>query len=91
MVWSWRSGPIDTIVRFDLRAVEGGTHLHFAQTGFTGLRGNLVRLILGTGFRTMYRRKLPPTSQGASSGQRAEDRSRLEAELARLFAPLIRR
>ncbi|HYZ75773.1 MAG TPA: SRPBCC domain-containing protein [Gaiellaceae bacterium] len=50
MAWSWRGGPIDTVVRFELDAVEGGTRLRFEQTGFAGLQGNLVRLILGAGW-----------------------------------------
>lgn len=91
MAWSWRAGPLDTVVRFDLEAVEGGTRLRFTQTGFTGLQGNLTRLILGFGFLTMYRRKLPAYLAGREVKPEAEDRSPIGALLARLFAPITRR
>lgn len=82
---------MDTIVRFDLEAVEGGTRLHFEQTGFAGPQGNLVRLILGAGFRTMYQRKLPAYLAGREVWPEANDHSRLGMLLARLFASIIRR
>jgi uncharacterized protein YndB with AHSA1/START domain len=91
MAWSWRGGPVDTVVRFELEPVEGGTRLRFEQSGFAGLQGNLVRLILGAGFRTMYRRKLPAYLDGREVAPEAQDRSRLGNTLARLFAPVIRR
>ena len=50
MAWSWRGGPVETIVRFDLASVAGGTRLRFEQDGFAGLQGNLVRLVFGAGF-----------------------------------------
>ena len=77
MAWSWRGGPIDTVVRFDLEPAEGGTKLRFRQTGFAGLQGNLVRLILGAGFRTMYRKKLPAYLEGRAVKPVVEERSSL--------------
>jgi uncharacterized protein YndB with AHSA1/START domain len=91
MAWSWRGGPIDTVVRFDLEPVEGGTRLRFEQTGFAGLQGNLVRLILGAGFRTMYRKKLPAYLEGRAVRPEAEDRGSFGMLLARIFGPVARR
>jgi uncharacterized protein YndB with AHSA1/START domain len=91
MAWSWRGGPIDTVVRFELEPVEGGTRLRFEQTGFAGLQGNLVRLILGAGFRTMYRKKLPAYLEGRTVRPEAEDRGSLGMLLARIFGPVVRR
>lgn len=57
--FSWRGGPIDTIATFELEPTERGTRLRFTQTGFRGFKANLVRLILGSGHRKIYRRLLP--------------------------------
>ena len=91
MAWSWRGGPIDTVVRFELEPAAGGTRLRFEQTGFAGLQGNLVRLILGAGFRTMYRKKLPAYLEGRDVRPEAEDRGSLGMLLARVFSPIVRR
>jgi uncharacterized protein YndB with AHSA1/START domain len=91
MSWTWHGEGVDTVVRFELEAVEGGTRLHFEQTGFAGPQGYLVRLILGAGFRTMYRRKLPAYLAGRDVQREIEDHSRLGTVLARLFAPITRR
>jgi uncharacterized protein YndB with AHSA1/START domain len=63
MRWSWRGGPIDTVVSFTLSpvpvgAVEG-TRLAVEQTGFAGLAPVLVSFILGAGNRGIYRDRLP--------------------------------
>ncbi len=58
--YSWRGGPIDTVVTFELTATaDGGTKLRFHQTGFRGLRASMVRLILGAGFKRMFKGYLP--------------------------------
>jgi uncharacterized protein YndB with AHSA1/START domain len=57
--FSWRGGPIDTILTFTLEPVAGGTKLFVEQTGFFGLKAVVVSYILGTGFKSMYDKKLP--------------------------------
>ncbi len=59
MVWSWRGGPLDTKVTFELEPVPGGTRLRMTHTGFAGLRARIVRMILAIGSRTLYGRRLP--------------------------------
>lgn len=64
MTWSWRGGPLDTRVTFELDEVPGGTRLRMTHTGFHGLRARLVRLILAMGCRTLYGRRLPDLLAG---------------------------
>lgn len=59
MVWTWRGGPIDTVVTFELTEVEGGTRLRMTQSGFRGIRGWLIRRILELGSRSLYGKRLP--------------------------------
>ncbi len=58
MVWSWRGGPIDTVVTFELQPTPRGTRLRVTQSGFSGVKGAIVRPILRGGSRTIYRRRL---------------------------------
>ena len=63
MRWSWRGGPIDTVVEFDLApatlADAAGTRLVVRQRGFDGLPAVLVSYILGAGNNEVYGRRLP--------------------------------
>ena len=93
MVWSWRGGPIDTVVTFELLAVDGGTRLRVCHDGFKGLRANLVRLILGLGARTLYGRRLPELLAGLAPTSAAGCMQRSQSWLVRLlgFVPPTRR
>lgn len=66
--FTWRGGPLDTVVTFRLDEVDGGTRLRFEQTGFRGVKAWLVRAILKAGFRNMYGRKLPRVLDGLDAG-----------------------
>jgi uncharacterized protein YndB with AHSA1/START domain len=60
MVWSWRGGPIDTTMTFTLTALgPDRTGFHMRQLGFSGLGGQFTRLVLGSGSRRIYGRRLP--------------------------------
>jgi uncharacterized protein YndB with AHSA1/START domain len=59
MVWSWRGGPIDTTVTFTLTPLGSQTRFHMRQLGFAGLGGQFTRLVLRSGSRRIYGRKLP--------------------------------
>jgi uncharacterized protein YndB with AHSA1/START domain len=98
MRWSWRGGPIDTVVSFTLspRAVGAveGTRLEVEQTGFQGLAPVLVSFILGAGNRRIYRRRIPALLDrlAGQSGSPLPPHGRgLWWLLARLFAPILRR
>jgi uncharacterized protein YndB with AHSA1/START domain len=59
MTISWRGGGIDTIVTFALEPAGSGTRLDFSHTGFAGIKGRLIALLLANGWRKMFRRRLP--------------------------------
>ena len=59
MSFTWVGGPIDTVVRFQLRPTDAGTHLQMSQHGFKGLRARLVGQMLRIGCRRIYGRNLP--------------------------------
>ena len=57
--YTWKGGPLDTVVTFTLQPTVEGTRLIFRQSGFKGIQANVVRLILRGGWRSMSREKLP--------------------------------
>ena len=67
MVWSWAGGPIDTTVVFQLRSRDGSTELTFRQSGFEGVSGFLTRMLLASGTRTIYDRRLPALLETGSA------------------------
>lgn len=64
MRWSWKGGPLDTIVTFELTPTGESTRLTFRQEGFEGLSGLAVSWILRGGFGQMYERALPAVLAG---------------------------
>ena len=69
LAMTWAGGPIDTVVRFQVVRVEGGTRLVVTQSGFKGLKAWLVSRILAAGNRTLYGKKLPALLQRLARGQ----------------------
>lgn len=59
LVWTWQGGGIDTIVSFELRETGQGTNLRLRHSGFAGLSNILPRLVLGGGWKSLLRKKLP--------------------------------
>jgi uncharacterized protein YndB with AHSA1/START domain len=57
--YTWKGGPLDTIVTFTLQPTVEGTRLTFTQAGFEGIQANVVRLILKSGWGRMSRVLLP--------------------------------
>jgi uncharacterized protein YndB with AHSA1/START domain len=98
MRWSWRGGPIDTVVSFSLAPVAvgalEGTRLEVEQTGFDGLAPVLVSFILGAGNRKIYRRRLPALldrlAGGAPPALPPHGRG-LWWVLVQIFGPVLRR
>lgn len=69
MSWRWRGGGLDTVVRFELEAEREGTRLRVVQSGFSGVRGRMVSVILGRGWAKMLAGSLArELERGASSG-----------------------
>jgi len=52
LVYTWTGGGIDTRLAWTLTEVAQGTQLTLDHTGFRGLRGLMVRGILGKGWRS---------------------------------------
>jgi uncharacterized protein YndB with AHSA1/START domain len=100
MRWSWRGGPIDTVVVFDLAPVvladAAATRLVVQQRGFEGLPAVLVSFILGAGNNEVYGRRLPALLDRLA-GRRVEPtppHRRMTAPwrlLTAAFGPLLRR
>ena len=59
LVFTWKGGPIDTIVTFRLHEVRGGTRFRMEQSGFEGFKARLVSKMLKSGGRSIYGKKLP--------------------------------
>ncbi len=59
LTYSWKTESIDTMVTFMLTPVEGGTRLTLEHTGFTGARGLMISLILGSGWKGILKKALP--------------------------------
>ncbi len=70
--FSWKGGPLDTIVTFELSAVgDDATELRMRQDGFQGVRGWLISRMLKMGFRKMYAQRLPAVLDEMDGGTRA--------------------
>lgn len=59
MVFTWKGGPIDTVMTFQLERTAAGTRLLAEQTGFRGLRAWMVSRILRSGNARIYGERLP--------------------------------
>ncbi|UJR84422.1 SRPBCC family protein [Sandaracinus amylolyticus] len=77
MRWSWKGGPIDTVVTFELEPAivfaRPATTLKVAQTGFEGLDAVLVSFVLGAGNRAVYGRHLPYVLDRLAAGETIEN------------------
>lgn len=59
LVLTWKGGGIDTIVSFELEDAGLATRLRLTHSGFKGLSAIMPRLILGSGWKSLIRKKLP--------------------------------
>lgn len=59
LVYTWKGGPVDTVVTFTLTPVPEGTRLRLEQRGFCGLNAWLVSFLLGGGWKKIVNRHLP--------------------------------
>ena len=59
LAFSWKGGPIDTVVTLTLTDHANGTRLHMEQTGFRGVKEWFVGRMLKLGCRKIYGRYLP--------------------------------
>ena len=94
--YSWRGGPVDTVVTYTLEPIELGTRLRFTQTGFKGIKARLVSLMLGSGWKKISRTTLPATiARVREDGTLGPDDSDHGCQgkgmiIARLLGPIMR-
>ena len=96
LCYSWKGGPIDTQIEFLLSPTASGTKLTVTQTGFKGLKANLVRLILKAGSKKIYGQFLPGVLDRLSDDGTIAPvpvdpncKKGLWAVLAKLFSPIL--
>lgn len=68
LAFSWKGGPLDTVVTFRLEEREGGTLLRMEHAGFRGVKSWLVGRLLALGNRTIYGRRLPTLLDALAAG-----------------------
>ena len=73
IAFSWKGGPIDTLVRIELHDHEHGTRLVMSQTGFQGPKSWLVARILQIGCKTIYGKRLPAVLDDLAGIARTRD------------------
>jgi uncharacterized protein YndB with AHSA1/START domain len=59
--FTWKGGPVDTIVTFNVESVPNGTRLKLEQKGFEGIRAVLVSFLLGSGWKKKILPRLLPS------------------------------
>jgi uncharacterized protein YndB with AHSA1/START domain len=65
----WRSNLLDTRVTFTLEPAAGGTRLRLVHSGFQGVRGALLRYVLGSGWKGMVRTAIPGVAAKLARGE----------------------
>ena len=68
MVWSWKGGPIDTQISFELVELGAATELTVVHTGFRGFKASLVGRFLKLGSRKIYGQNLTQVLDGLEGG-----------------------
>ena len=80
IAYSWRGGSLDTVVRFELDAIDAThTRVSFEHTGFDGLRGVVISAALGRGWTKMLDGRLPDVIDKLSRGVPLVPRADLES------------
>jgi uncharacterized protein YndB with AHSA1/START domain len=59
LAYTWRGGPIDTVLRITLEPVTQGTRLVLEHTGFRGFKALMVSMIMGSGWGRITREGIP--------------------------------
>ena len=59
LAYTWRGGPIDTLLRITLEPVAEGTRLVLEHTGFRGVKALMVSWIMGGGWKGIVNKHIP--------------------------------
>lgn len=57
IAFTWKGGPLDTVVSFDLAETARGTRITLRHAGFAGASNLLPRVVLGFGWKSLLARK----------------------------------
>lgn len=71
LAYTWRGGPLNTVLTFTLESIPDGTRVHVEHTGFEGLRAVMVSAILDAGWSKMYTDLLPAVLDRLARGEPA--------------------
>jgi uncharacterized protein YndB with AHSA1/START domain len=58
VAFTWKGGPLDTVVSFDLAETATGTRITLRHAGFAGLSNLIPRVALGFGWKSLLAQKL---------------------------------
>lgn len=59
LVYTWKGGPIDTLLTIELTPVPEGTRLTLAHTGFKGVKALMVAMVMGNGWKGIVAKHIP--------------------------------
>jgi uncharacterized protein YndB with AHSA1/START domain len=82
LVISWKSNMLDTKVTFTLEPVGAGTRLRLVHSGFQGVKGMMLKYVLGSGWKGMVRKGIPDVAAKLARGEplTAKGRDRADAK-----------
>jgi uncharacterized protein YndB with AHSA1/START domain len=66
--YSWKGGPLDTVLTIHLSAVDSGTHLRLEHKGFRGLAATMVAKLMSSGWGGMLEKRLPAVLEKLQDG-----------------------
>lgn len=85
LAYSWRGGPIDTLVTFTLEPDGTGTRLTLVHSGFGGLKGWMLRGMFVGGWRKMLTTRIRTVlDAGAPASPEICDRGLRDRAIARV-------
>jgi uncharacterized protein YndB with AHSA1/START domain len=59
VAWTWRGGPLDTVLRITPEPAPEGTKLVLDHTGFRGWKARIVSRIMGSGWKGIVAKHIP--------------------------------
>lgn len=59
LAYTWKGGPLDTVVRWTLEPVAEGTRIVLEHTGFKGIKALMVSAIMGRGWKGIVSKHIP--------------------------------
>jgi len=59
LAYTWRGGPIDTLLRITLEPVPDGTRMVLEHSGFRGVKAVMVSFIMGAGWKGIVNKRIP--------------------------------